>query len=199
MVYYLISHIWIFLTLLIIGLFVSLEYHDKFKHILLWIKIQVNPVLHTLPYEYWSQYHNFVPLKFYSITSYEWLLVLTKSYIYGIIITSDIHRTNKPECMKQLTPQVLQKYHLRVAEHQFTWSSWTLFMREWNNSLSPFFYYLHIINSTFPWKQSRWMCYPVLTGMRYFNDHDMYLYAHFPGYQFAPLAYSSRIHLHDTS
>ena len=42
---------------------VGLEYHDNFKHVLLRFKYKVNPIIHTIPYKYWTPYNNLAPFK----------------------------------------------------------------------------------------------------------------------------------------
>ena len=63
---------------------INLEYHDKHRTIISQIKIQGSPVLHTLLFEYWTSYHNFGPLNFYSSTRYEWAHRLSKKYPCGL-------------------------------------------------------------------------------------------------------------------
>ena len=98
---------------------IGLEYHNKFKHVLLVFKYKVNTVLHQILYKYWTPYQNFEPFRMYSSTMYKWTQRLSVIFT-GIFSPSYIHRTNKPQYMTQLEYQLILQYKIWLAQLQLS-------------------------------------------------------------------------------
>ena len=55
----------------------SLEYRDKFKHVIPRFKSMSNPFLFSINAKYWTPYHNFEAFLWYNIFKYYWEHILT--------------------------------------------------------------------------------------------------------------------------